>query len=699
MTRPARLVPLALAAVALAALSAIPSAARAGEPEVEIQPRPLPHRWVEVAIDSGEVAAPAGESAAPEWTETVEVEGATWLRLFFDQAVLGAVPGGGEGAVVRVTSLADGAVQHLDARALAEWRRSTAFFNGDAVKVELIAPPGAAASRLAIREVMAGEPAAVEETICFATDDRTASFDNRSARIVPVGCSVWLIDDVHGCFLTAGHCVTSTFDVVEFNVPLSNPNGTVNHPPPADQYPVDPVSVQSINGGIGNDWGYFGVHPNSESEETPIEVYGTPYVLGAPPASPSGETLRVTGYGTTDGVLLPLTLNQVQKTHTGPLTQVAGSTLRYQVDTTGGNSGSVILEEAGGTAIGIHTHGGCTAGGGSNAGTSLFHAGLQSALAVPLGVCAGGPPPLRVLLEAPIADPVPPGGASFHVEVVDRDGAPAAIAGAALVWDLGGGDLTAPLTSVGGGVWEAALPASSCGGEIAFRVDVTAIGGAVVRHPFSAFNSTDRRYRRRVAVAHDTTFRDDFETDQGWTVDDDPGLTDGSWERAVPGGFGLNSDPPWDADASGRAFFTDPAGGNTDVDGGATRLISPALDATGPDPHLEYWRWWDDQGASDDVFRVEISDDDGASWTTLETVGPNVAGSWVHRVFRVADFVTPNALLRLRFTASDLGAGDVVEAAVDGVAVRNTASGVECDVVFADGFESGDTTAWTASVP
>ncbi len=658
---------------------------------------PLPHRYVAAELDSG-VVRNAGAERAAVFAETVQVAGAGWLRLYFADTVLGAAPAaGGAETVLRLTSLADGAVQHHTAKTLAQWRGSSAFFNGDAVRVELFADPGAEPSRVRVREVMAGEAPAAPETICGPTDDRTQSFDDRSARIVPVGCSVWLIDDAEGCFLSAGHCVNADFDVVEFNVPLSDPNSTVNHPPPQDQYPVDPASVQSLNGGIGNDYVYFGAFPNTETERTPVEVQGATYVLGTPPAVPGGETLRVTGYGTTNGVLLPLTLSQVQKTHTGPLSSVGATSLQYAVDTTGGNSGSVVLDEGSGEAIGIHTHAGCNVGGGANNGTSLVLPVLQNALAVPQGVCAAGPPPLRVLLVSPIADPVPLAGTSFQVDVVDRDGLPAAIAAATLVYDAGGGDLTVPLSAVGGATWEATLPPLACGAEVRFRVDVEAVGGAIVRHPFSATNSQDRRYRRWVAPAFDATFRDDFETDQGWTVVDDPGLTGGSWERGIPAGYGLRGDPPWDADGSERCFVTELAGGNTDVDGGATRLVSPTLDAGGADPHVSYWRWWDDGGGSDDSFLVEVSDDDGASWVTLETVGPGVVGSWMRQTFRIADFVTPNALFRIRFTAVDVGAGNVIEAGVDGVALHNSPSGLDC-TIFADGFESGDVSAWSGSV-
>jgi len=44
--------------------------------------------------------------------------------------------------MLRITSLLDGAVQHLTPTTLAQWQFRSAFFNGDSVLVELFAENG-----------------------------------------------------------------------------------------------------------------------------------------------------------------------------------------------------------------------------------------------------------------------------------------------------------------------------------------------------------------------------------------------------------------------------------------------------------------------------------------------------------------------------------------------------------------------------
>ncbi len=77
----------------------------------------------------------------------VQVDGAAWLRLYFGDVELEP------GSFVRITSQLDNEIQELDARGLAMWSNSSAYFNGDSVFIELVAAPKTRRNRILINEV------------------------------------------------------------------------------------------------------------------------------------------------------------------------------------------------------------------------------------------------------------------------------------------------------------------------------------------------------------------------------------------------------------------------------------------------------------------------------------------------------------------------------------------------------------------
>ncbi len=347
----------------------------------EIQPDPAPYRTIALEGDaSGVIAFDARDQEQVLYSTIVGAEGATWLRAGFGETQLGR-------ATLRITSLRDGHQQRLDRVTIAQWQHQSAVFNGDAVFVELVAPAGVAGrASVEIVSLMAGEPDAPGETICDVVDDRQLSTDPRVGRYWPARCTVWLIDDCGRCLITAGHCAPNSGSVVEFNAPISTPSGTPVAAAPEDQYPIDFTSVQSVNGGVGNDYCYFGVFPNSNTGLHPADAQGATFSLASSLPTP-GETIRITGHGITSSPVDP-TYYRAQKTHSGPERGSSGTTVRYRTDTTSGNSGSPVIQEATGLALGVHTHAGCTNGGGANQGTAIVHSGFQAALANPRGVCA-----------------------------------------------------------------------------------------------------------------------------------------------------------------------------------------------------------------------------------------------------------------------------------------------------------------------
>lgn len=342
---------------------------------------------VDLLIDSGWVEnLGAGNQPAVVYSTLIDVGAAPWTRLHFGENTLSGDPAGG-GAYLIITSLQDGDWQRLTSEGLEHWGNSSAFFNGGTLLLELYAFPNEGPCRIAIDTATVGGLPVVPRSLCGA-DDRVLSYDARCAR-TSTGCSSWMIHDFNRQFLTAGHCTATGSTLVYFNVPLSNGDGSTNVPPVEDQYPVEGTSVQGVNGGVGNDYRYFGVNPNSNTGLQPYQVQGDAFTLApAPSNSPPGQPIRITGYGTTTSPIPPQ-WNAVQKTAVGPMVNWSGTSLSYQTDTTGGNSGSPVIQENTGLAIGIHTHGGCS-GSGGNFGTAIQNTGLQGFLNAPKGVCRSG---------------------------------------------------------------------------------------------------------------------------------------------------------------------------------------------------------------------------------------------------------------------------------------------------------------------
>ncbi len=219
----------------------------------------------------------------------------------------------------------------------------------------------------------------------------------------------------------------------------------------------------------------------------------------------------------------------------------------------------------------------------------------------------------------------------------------------------------------GGGLYEGAIPGQACDSRVEFYFSADEATSGTFYDP-----DTANPFIAVVATDMTVVFDDNFQTDQGWTVSGN--ATDGQWDRGVPVGGGDRGDPPTDYDGSGMCYLTDNVDDNSDVDGGTTSLTSPLFDLSSGDALIQYARWYSNSFGSDpfnDVFRVFISNNNGGSWTIVDSAGPSeqASGGWFEHGFWVSDFVAPTAQMRMRFDASDLGSGSVVEAGLDDFSV------------------------------
>jgi hypothetical protein len=222
----------------------------------------------------------------------------------------------------------------------------------------------------------------------------------------------------------------------------------------------------------------------------------------------------------------------------------------------------------------------------------------------------------------------------------------------------GGPDMPLAMASTGGGGFQAALPAAACGSRLAWSVSASNTGGT---------SYSSQTASSVVAGGVTSVFSDDFETDQGWTVQD-TAVSTGTWTRVDPNGSGGADE--YDASDSGTRCYVTGQGpvsgsaGTADMDGGPTRLLSPLLDFSGGDGQISYTRWFFNDDLDNDNLLVEVSNDGGSSWKTVQNVTAH-AGGWVEERFVLSDYWPPTANVRVRFSVSDNPNDSITEGGLD----------------------------------
>jgi len=148
---------------------------------------------------------------------------------------------------------------------LSMWSNTSAYFNGDALTVELVGGAHTSVNRLVIDELAWEAGPAIPTGSCgiCGADSRLPSDEDWAARLLPAGCSasVWNNDS---CMVTAGHCLSSGM-VVQFRVPDSTAGCALVNPPVAEQFPI--LQYDGTNGGPGNDWGVLVTGNNNQGQQ------------------------------------------------------------------------------------------------------------------------------------------------------------------------------------------------------------------------------------------------------------------------------------------------------------------------------------------------------------------------------------------------------------------------------------------------
>ncbi len=291
------------------------------------------------------------------------------------------------------------------------------------------------------------------------------------------------------------------------------------------------------------------------------------------------------------------------------------------------------------------------------------------------------------------------GGDTLRVEIVPSPADPIVSGSGTLHVDTGSGFQQIALDPDSANSFTATFPTpAECPTNVEYFISFDLQSGTTVTAPAGASPPSSNVFVTLAADEVDVDDLYDFESPVGFSAGA-PGddATTGVWVRVDPNGTAAQ--PENDNSSTGAlAWVTgqgSPGGslGENDVDGGVTSLVSNRIDlGAAQSARISYTRWYsNDTGASPnaDVFEVFVSDDDGQTYVLVETVGPagaETSGGWIETGFVVDDFVDLTSTIRVKFVASDLGDGSVVEAGIDDVRVF----GVSCASASCAGDANGD---------
>ena len=251
-------------------------------------------------------------------------------------------------------------------------------------------------------------------------------------------------------------------------------------------------------------------------------------------------------------------------------------------------------------------------------------------------------------------------------------------------------------------------------GAINFEVSSSASDGSIEEIIVNVYDDNDVSSTSSLFILigePEILINNEFESEGSWSVgasDDDASA--GIWERAIPNPtYDDNGDiiqPDFDHTELGQYCYVtgnDVSNNNSefgfgDVDGGKTTLLSPIYDLSEFSiAVMSYWRWYvnDAVGGANpgnDVWRVDVSNDGGLSWYSLEETTEN-ANFWTRHQFILNDEnLSLTNEVQFRFIAEDTAypddngsGGSIIEAAVDDFKILVFNDSIIGDVNY-DGF-------------
>lgn len=262
--------------------------------------------------------------------------------------------------------------------------------------------------------------------------------------------------------------------------------------------------------------------------------------------------------------------------------------------------------------------------------------------------------------------------------VADVGPAPCALNGGSaenvtLHYDDGSGFRSVPMSDAGEGRFEGVFGAiPSCYQSVPYYLSAeNDLGQTFTNPPFAPGNVL----LATSAVSDVESAYDSFETDNGW-ISTPSSATGGAWQRGVPvNDAGWPFAPSTDGDGSGKCWLTQNTPGDSDVDGGTVRLVSAPFDFTAPYARISYLYYsrFSTPDATDGLTVDISSQGTNGPWVRIRRYNTDGGTEWRSDAIdvRELDFLglVPNASMRVRFSATDIGMPSIIEAGVDGFRV------------------------------
>jgi len=165
------------------------------------------------------------------------------------------------------------------------------------------------------------------------------------------------------------------------------------------------------------------------------------------------------------------------------------------------------------------------------------------------------------------------------------------------------------LTSLGGGSYQAVLPAASCAAAPEFYFSATGDGGTTLTSPNNA--PAEGVYSAAVVTGELSFYVNELSTNPGWS-------TEGLWGYGAPTGGGGeygNTDPT--SGHTGANVYGYNLSGDYENNLPERDLTSAAIDCTGQTGiHLKFWRWLNVEQPAYDRAHVRVSNN-GIDWVTV----------------------------------------------------------------------------------